>query len=143
MAITAQDIVSQVATRLGLDQSAAENTVGTILSVIDHEAEGTQVDALFDKLPGARDLAQRYDVMAADPSSGGGGLMDMLGSALGEKAGALLKGVSRLKQAGLTVEQVEQAGEQEFFQQAKVAAGPDLVKQITDAVPGMASHLGA
>ena len=142
MAITAQDIVSQVATRLGLDQSAAENTVGTILSVIDHEAEGTQVDALFDKLPGARDLAQRYDVMAADPSSGGGGLMDMLGSALGEKAGALLKGVSRLKQAGLTVEQVEQAGDLRF-QQAKVAAGPDLVKQITDAVPGMASHLGA
>jgi hypothetical protein len=142
MAITAQDIVNQVATRLGLDQSAAETTVGTILSVIDHEAEGTKVDTLFDKVPGSRDLAQRYDVMAADPNGGGGGLMNMLGSALGEKAGALLKGVSRLKEAGLTVEQVEQAGEQ-FFQQAKAAAGPDLVKEITDAVPGMASHLGA
>jgi hypothetical protein len=142
MAITAQDIVGQVATRLSLDQPAAENAVGTILSVIDHEAEGTQVDALFDKIPGARDLAQRYDVMAADPNSGGGGLMDMLGSALGEKAGALLKGVARLKEAGLTVGQVEQAGEQ-FFEQAKAAAGPDLVKEITDAVPGMASHLGA
>jgi hypothetical protein len=142
MAITAQDIVGQVATRLGLDQPAAENAVGTILSVIDHEAEGTQVDTLFDKIPGARDLAQRYDVMAADPNSGGGGLMDMLGSALGEKAGALLKGVARLKEAGLTVGQVEQAGEQ-FFEQAKAAAGPDLVKEITDAVPGMASHLGA
>ena len=142
MAITAQDIVGQVATRLGLAQPAAENAVGTILSVIDHEAEGTQVDALFDKIPGARDLAQRYDVMAADPNGGGGGLMDMLGSALGEKAGALLKGVARLKEAGLTVGQVEQAGEQ-FFEQAKAAAGPDLVKEITDAVPGMASHLGA
>jgi hypothetical protein len=142
MAITAQDIVGQVATRLGLDQATAEKTVGTILSVIDHEAEGTQVEALFDKLAGARELAQRYDVMAADPSSGGGGLMDMLGSALGEKAGALLKGISRLKESGLTVEQVEQAGEQ-FFQQAKAAAGPDLVKEITDSVPGMASHLGA
>jgi hypothetical protein len=142
MTITAQSIVDQVATRLGLDQAAAENTVGTILSVVDHEAEGTQVEALFDKIPGARDLAQRYDVMAADPNSGGGGLMDMLGSALGEKAGALLKGVARLKEAGLTVGQVEQAGEQ-FFEQAKAAAGPDLVKEITDAVPGMASYLGA
>jgi hypothetical protein len=142
MAITAQDIVGQVATRLGIDQAAAENTVGTILSVIDHEAEGTQVDALFDKLPGARDLAQRYDVMAANPSGGGGGLMDMLGSALGEKAGALLHGISRLKEAGLTIEQVKEAGEQ-FFQQAKVAAGPGLVKEITDAVPGMAGQLRA
>jgi hypothetical protein len=142
MAITAQDIVNQVATRLGIDQPMAETTVGTIFSVIDHEAEGTKVDALFDKVPGSRDLAQRYDVMATDPNGGGGGLMNMLGSALGEKAGALLKGVSRLKEAGLTVEQVEQAGEQ-FFQQAKAAAGPDLVKEITDAVPGMASHLGA
>lgn len=142
MAITAQDIVGQVATRLGLDQAAAENTVGTILSVIDHEAEGTKVEALFDKLPGSRDRAQRYDVMAPDPNGGGGGLMDMLGSALGEKAGALIHGISRLKEAGLTVEQVKQAGEQ-FFQQAEAAAGPDLVKEITDAVPGMASHLGA
>jgi hypothetical protein len=142
MAITAQDIVGQVATRLNVDQTVAEKAVGTILSVVDHEADGTQVESLFDKIAGARDLAQRYDVMAADPSGGGGGLMNMLGSALGEKAGALLKGVSRLKEAGLTVEQVEQAGEQ-FFQQAKAAAGPDLVKEITDAVPGMASHLGA
>jgi len=142
MAITAQDIVGQVATRLNVDQTVAEKAVGTILSVVNHEADGTQVESLFDKIAGARDLAQRYDVMAADPSGGGGGLMNMLGSALGEKAGALLKGVSRLKEAGLTVEQVEQAGEQ-FFQQAKAAAGPDLVKEITDAVPGMASHLGA
>jgi hypothetical protein len=142
MAITAQDIVDQVATRLGVDQAAAENTVGTILSVIDHEAEGTQAEALFDKIPGARDLAQRYDVMAADPNPGGGGFMDMLGSALGGKAGALLHGISRLKEAGLSVEQIKQAGEQ-FFQQAQAAAGPGLVKEITDAVPGMASHLGA
>jgi hypothetical protein len=142
MAITAQDIVGQVATRLGVDQATAETTVGTILSVIDHEAEGTQVGALFDKLPGSQDLAQRYDVMAPDPNGGGGGLMNMLGSALGEKAGALIHGVTRLKEAGLTVEQVKQAGEQ-FFQQAQAAAGPDLVKEITDAVPGMASHLGA
>jgi hypothetical protein len=142
MAITAQDVVDQVAARLGLDQPAAENTVGTILSVIDHEAEGTQVEALFDKMPGARDLARRYDVMAPDPNDGGGGLMDMLGSALGEKAGALLHGVSRLKKSGLSVEQVKEAGEQ-FFQQAEAAAGPGLVKEITDAIPGMASHLGA
>jgi hypothetical protein len=142
VAITAQDIVDQVAARLGLDQSAAESTVGTIFSVIDHEADGTQVEALFDKIPGARDLAQRYDVMAPDPNAGGGGLMDMLGSALGEKAGALLHGISRLKKSGLSVEQVREAGEQ-FFQQAEAAAGPGLVKEITDAVPGMASHLGA
>jgi hypothetical protein len=142
MAITAQDIVDQVATRLGLDQAAAENAVGTILSVIDHEAEGTSVDSLFDKIPGARDLAQRYDVMAPDPKAGGGGLMDMLGSALGEKAGALLHGISRLKASGLSIEQVEQAGQQ-FFRQAEAAAGPDLMKEIKDQVPGMASRLGA
>ena len=142
MAIAAQDIVDQVATRLGLDRAAAETTVGTILSVIDHEAEGTQVEALFDKMPGARDLAQRYDVMAPDPNAGGGGFMDMLGSALSEKAGALLHGVSRLKKSGLSVEQIRQAGEQ-FFQQAEAAAGPGLVKEIADSVPGMASHLGA
>jgi hypothetical protein len=141
MAITAQNIVDQVATRLGLDQAAAENAVGTILSVIQHEAEGTQVDSLFDKIPGARDLAQRYDVMAPLPNAGGGGLMDMLGSALGEKAGALIHGVSRLRNSGLSIEQIKTAGEQ-FFRQAEAAAGPGLIKEITDQVPAMAGHFG-
>jgi len=51
--------------------------------VLHHEADGT----LFDKIQGARDLAQHYDEMAPSPT-GGGGLLDMFGSALGGAGGS-------------------------------------------------------
>lgn len=139
MGLDVQEIVSAVASRLNIDNATAENAVGTILSILDHEAAGTKVDALFDKLPGARDLAQRYDVMAQP--AGGGGLMSMLGSALGERAGALVNGMAKLKGLGLTVAQVEQAGQQ-LVEQAKTAAGPDTVNEIIKDIPGLAGHFG-
>lgn len=139
MGLDVQEIVSAVASRLNIDNATAENAVGTILSILDHEAAGTKVDALFDKLPGARDLAQRYDVMAQP--AGGGGLMGMLGSALGERAGALVNGMAKLKGLGLTVAQVEQAGQQ-LVEQAKTAAGPDTVNEIIKDIPGLAGHFG-
>ena len=138
MSLNAQDIVSAVATRLNIDNATAETAVGTILSILDHEAAGTKADALFDQLPGARDLAQQYDVMA---QAGGGGLMGMLGSALGDRAGALLNGMAKLKGLGLSVAQIEEAGQQ-LVEQAKSAAGLDAVNDILNDVPGLASHLG-
>jgi hypothetical protein len=138
MGIGVQDIVSAVASRLNVDNATAESAVGTILSILDHEATGTKADALFDQLPGARDLAQRYDVMAG---AGGGGLMGMLGSALGDRAGALVNGMAKLEGLGLSVAQVEEAGKQ-LIEQAKTAAGPDTVNEIINDIPGLASHFG-
>ncbi len=138
MGIGVQDIVSAVASRLNVDNATAESAVGTILSILDHEATGTKADALFDQLPGARDLAQRYDVMAG---AGGGGLMGMLGSALGDRAGALVNGMAKLKGLGLSVAQVEEAGKQ-LIEQAKTAAGPDTVNEIVNDIPGLAGHFG-
>ncbi|MGN6583076.1 MAG: hypothetical protein ACTHJV_05170 [Rhizobiaceae bacterium] len=138
MSLDVQEIVSAVASRLNVDNPTAENAVGTILSILDHEAAGTKADALFDELPGARDLAQRYDVMN---QPAGGGLMGMLGSALGDRAGALINGMERLKGLGLTVAQVEAAGQQ-LVEQAKTAAGPDTVNEVINDVPGLAGRLG-
>lgn len=139
MSLDVQEIVSAVGTRLNVDNATAEATVGTILSILDHEAAGTKADALFDQLPGARNLAQQYDVMAA--SSGGGGLMGMLGSALGNRAGALVNGMAKLKALGLSVDQIETAGKQ-LVDQAKTAVGPDTVNEVINDVPGLAGHLG-
>jgi hypothetical protein len=139
MSFDVQEIVSAVASRLNIDNATAENAVGTILSILDHEAAGTKADALFDKLPGARDLAQRHDVMAE--TAGGGGLMGMIGSALGDRAGALINGMEKLKGLGLSVAQVEEAGKQ-LVEQARTAAGPDTVNEVINDIPGLAGRLG-
>ena len=139
-----QDIVNTVSQKAGLDQATTEKVVGTIFSVLEHEAEGTSVSSFFDQIPGADALAQKYDVMAAAPNSGGGLLSSLegaLGGVLGEKAGALINGIAALKASGLDMAQIRQAGET-LIQQAEAAAGPDLTNQVLGQVPSLKSHLG-
>ena len=139
-----QDIVNTVSQKAGLDQATTEKVVGTIFSVLEHEAEGTSASSFFAKIPGADALAQKYDVMAA-PAGGGGGflssLQGALGGVLGEKAGALVNGLAALKASGLDIAQIQKAGEA-LVQQAEAAAGPDLTNQVLGSVPSLKSHLG-
>lgn len=143
----AQDIVNTVSQKAGLNQATTEKVVGTIFSVLEHEAEGTSVSSFFAKIPGADALAQKYDVMAAGAAGGtsGGGLLSSLqgalGGVLGEKAGALINGVAALKASGLDMTQIQKAGTT-LIQQAEAAAGPDLTGQVLSSVPSLKSHLG-
>lgn len=146
MAIQINDIIATVSTKAGLDQAAAQKAVGIILSVLEHEAEGTRIAELFTSIPGAADLARRYDVMApANTGASNGGLLNALttslGSALGEKTGALINGVSQLRASGLDAAQIRQAGTA-LVQEAETAAGPELVNEIVGSVPGLKGHLG-
>ncbi|MBZ9701481.1 MULTISPECIES: hypothetical protein [unclassified Mesorhizobium] len=139
-----QDIVNTVSQKAGLDQATTEKVVGTIFSVLEHEAEGTNVSGFFAKIPGADDLARQYDVMAAGAAGGGGllsSLQGALGGVLGEKAGALINGVAALKASGLDMAQIRQAGAT-LIQQAEAAAGPDLTNEVLGSVPSLKSHLG-
>ena len=109
----AQSIVTIVSQKAGLDQAVTEKVVGTIFSVLEHEAEGTTVSSFFAKIPGADALAQKYDVMAAASAGGGGFLSSLqgaLGGVLGEKTGALINGVAALKASGLDMAQIQKAG---------------------------------
>jgi len=140
-----QDIVNTVSQKAGLDQATTEKVVGTIFSVLEHEAEGTSISSFFAQIPGADALAKQYDVMAAGGTSSGGGFLSSLegalGGVLGGKAGALINGVAALKASGLDMAQIQKAGTT-LIQQAEAAAGPDLTNQVLGQVPGLKSHLG-
>ncbi|TIS55156.1 hypothetical protein [Mesorhizobium sp.] len=140
-----QDIVNTVSQKAGLDQAVTEKVVGTIFSVLEHEAEGTSVSGFFARISGADGLAQKYDVMAAGAAGSGGGLLSslegVLGGALGEKTGALINGVAVLKASGLDMAQIRQAGTT-LIQQAEVAAGPELTNEVLGSVPSLKAHLG-
>lgn len=139
-----QDIINTIANQINVDPLTTENVVGTILSVLQHESEGTSAEALFDKLPGSLALAQKYDVMTGEAAGGGGllgSLTSALGGALGKKAGALIKGISQLEASGLSLAEIKDAG-QALVEQAKAAAGPKAVNQALANVPSLKSHLG-
>lgn len=137
-----QDIVGPVSAKLGLDQATTEKAIGIIFSVLEHEADGTQVGTLFAKIPGAADLAHQNDVMAAGEGSGLlGSLASSFGGVFGSKAGALVNGITQLHDSGLDSAQIRQAGTM-LVQKAEEAAGPELVGDVLGAVPGLKGHLG-
>lgn len=142
-----QDIIYTISNKVDIDPTTMEKVVGTILSVLRHETERTSAEALFDKLPGSLQLAEKYDVMAAGAASGGNGggllgsLTSALGGVLGEKTGALVNGFSQLQASGLSLEEIRKAGT-ELIEQARAAAGPKAVDQALAQVPSLKSQLG-
>lgn len=137
-----QDLVNTIATQANLDPQVAEKAAGTVLSVLQHEAP-EQAASLFAKMPGAAQLAQSFDVMAAGNQSGGliSSITGFLSGAAGEKVGALVNGMAALKASGLTVEQIQQAGTA-VIAHAKQSADPQLVDKIVASVPGLKGHFG-
>ena len=137
------DVVNTISNDVNIDPVTTEKVVGTILSVLQHETVGSGAQDLFAKLPGSLELAQKYDVMAAGASGGGllGSLTGALGGVLGEKTGALVKGISQLEGSGLTLAEIQQAG-QALIQQVKVAAGAGAVNEVLAQIPSLKGHLG-
>lgn len=136
-----ETIVNTVANSLNIDPVTAGKAVGTIFSILEHEA-GPQAAAVIDKIDGAQDLATQNDVNNA-PAPGGflGSIGSALGGMMGDKAGALVKGMAQLQGLGLDLSQISQAG-QSILTHARQAAGPNAVANLMNEVPALKAHLG-
>lgn len=144
MALDAQSLIASVSGQAGIDPTAAETAVGTIFSILQHEAPAARVSELFRAIGGAADLAQRYDVLTG-PAPAGTGLLGAiegaLGGMMGGRVGALISGIERLKATGLSVKQIEQAG-MALVGEAKSGLGGNLMQELVASVPGLSGHLG-
>lgn len=144
MSVDTRQIIDTIAARSDLDRGVTEKAVGTILSILRHEA-GHDADGIFARVPGSAELAQAYDVMSPQASGQSEGLLgtliSSLGGGVGEKAGALINGLGQLKSTGLNMAQLHQAGSV-LMKQLETAAGPAVIGNAMASVPGLRSHLG-
>jgi hypothetical protein len=127
-----QQVIDQIAEKIGIDGNAAERAVGTLLSVIQQQLEPETSASLFSKLSGAEDLAAANLVEASD----GGLLGSIAGTLLGAKAGIMAAGFSQLQEVGLSLDQIKDAG-MDMFAYIKSGAGADIAKQVAASVPGL------
>ncbi|NKC04653.1 DUF2267 domain-containing protein [Brucella haematophila] len=108
--MSVQSFIDSIASQTGIDSAVAERVAGIMFSVVQHERPDLAT-RLFDKIPGAEELANANDVMAKNAE---GGLFSWIanaaGNLAGERIGALLKGLAALKASGLTMEQIKQVG---------------------------------
>jgi hypothetical protein len=139
MAANIQSFVDQIAAKANVDPGAAETAVGTILFVIQKEGSATKVTQLFQQLPGAADLAQKYAVVAGS----GGGILGTLGGVadkvVGGDAGILLAALAQIEATNLNVSQIKNIGSA-LLAYLKENANPELVTQIVEAIPSLRDH---
>ena len=128
-----QELISRVAAAAGLDHQRAEKAVGIILSLVRAQGPRDKVDQLFERLPGAAELAARH----GSDGAAKGGLLGLLGGGL---MGAPLAAVGKLQAAGLSMTEIKAVGF-EVLAYAKEKAGPDLVRDVAGSIPGLSGYV--
>ncbi len=121
---TMNELIARLVANVGVDQAAAEKSVGIILDFLKKEGPPDKVQALIDKLPGAEAL------LAAQAAESGG--MFAMGGLMG--AGTKMMG------AGLSMGQV-QGVTKEVIAYAREKAGEDTIGEIVGSIPGLGQFI--
>jgi len=130
-----QDLIGRIVTATGLSEDKATKALGIVLNLIQTQGNQNKVQELFDKLPGAAELAREQGGDGA--GRGGGGLLGMLA---GGMMGGPLAAISKLTSAGLSMDQIKALGTT-TLDYAKEKAGSQLVKDVAGSSPGLSGYV--
>ena len=129
-----QELIDRIVTASGLSPEKAEKGLGIMLNLIQTQGNQNKVQELFDKLPGAAELAR---AQGGDGAGKGGGLLGMLA---GGMMGGPLAAISKLSAAGLSMDQIKALGTT-TLDYAKEKAGAPLVKEVAGSIPGLSGYV--
>jgi predicted lipid-binding transport protein (Tim44 family) len=149
-----QEIIDQIAARLGIDQAVADKSVAMIVNFIVTQVPADYAEMIKQNVPGFEELATvgAAQAEAADAAAGGGGLMGALGGLMGGGglAGALggLMGGSQgggmaaamallgnLQQQGLDIGQIKEMATS-LVGNLRQTAGDEAVDKLLAHIPG-------
>lgn len=130
-----QELIGRIMAATGLSEEKATKALGIVLNLIQTQGNQNKVQDLFDRLPGAAELARHQGGDGA--GRGGGGLLGMLA---GGMMGGPLAAVSKLTAAGLSMDQVKALGTT-TLDYAKEKAGAQLVKDVAGSIPGLSGYV--
>lgn len=128
-----QELIDRIVTATGLSPEKTGQALGIMLNLIRSQGNPNKVGELFEKLPGAEELAVKW---GGDGAAQGG----LLGMLAGGMMGGPLAAVTKLTAAGLTMDQIKQVGSI-TLQYAKQQAGEQLVKDVAGSIPGISGYV--
>ncbi len=153
-----QEIIDQIATKIGIDPAVADKAVDMIVNYIASQAPAEYVDMIKQHVPGFDELATvgADHAQAAEAESGGGGLMGALGGLMGGGGiagaiGSLMGGaqgggmasamalLGNLQKDGLDLGQIKEVATS-LVGNLREAAGDETVDKLLAQIPG-AEHL--
>lgn len=128
-----KNLIKKVTDVTGLDAARAEKAVGILLNLVATQGDKSKVEALFAKMPGARELVTTH----GGDGAGGGGFMGILAGGL---MGGPLAMITKLQAIGLNTEQIKQVGTL-TLEHAKAKAGIKAVREAASNIPGLNSYI--
>lgn len=128
-----QELIERIVAATGLDARIAERAAGIMLGLVKSQGHQAKVEELFARIPGAAELAAAH----GGDGAAKGGLLGMLGGGL---MGGPLAAVSKLTAAGLSMDQIKQAGSI-TLDFAKEKAGVELVREVAGSIPGLNAYV--
>jgi hypothetical protein len=129
------EIVTQIADRVGIAPDLAEKALGMMLGFLQREAADGPVAEMIEKIPGATELVAQFN---GEGSGGGGGLLGGLMSALG--GGGIMGLGQQLMSEGLGMSEITTLAK-ETIAIAKQHAGEEVVDQVVASVPGLSQFV--
>ena len=115
------ELIGRLATKAGIDDAAAEKTIGIMLGFLRSEGPSDKVQHLIDNIPGAE--------TAIAASSNGGGLARLMG-------GGLMALGTKLMALGLCMTEIQNAA-RELFRFGRDKIGTDQMGEIISGTPGL------
>ncbi|MBB3965536.1 hypothetical protein [Rhizobium metallidurans] len=129
------EIVDQIAARVGIPSEVAEKSLGMMLGFLQREAADGPVAKMIEAIPGASDLVAQYNGAG---ESGGGGLLGSLMGALG--GGGIMALGQQLMSEGLGMGEIT-ALAKETIAIAEQYAGKEVVDEVVASVPGLSQFV--
>ena len=114
------ELIAQLATKAGIDDAVAEETIGIVLSFLQSEGPSDKVQALIDQIPGAE---------AAIAASDNGGLAKLIG-------GGLMAVGTKLMGLGLGMSEIQNVA-RELFKFGRDKIGANQMGEIIAGTPGL------
>ncbi len=129
------EIVDQIAARVGIPAEVAEKALGMMLGFLQREAADGPVAKMIEAIPGASDLVAQYNGAG---ESGGGGLLGSIMGALG--GGGIMALGQQLMSEGLGMGEITSLAK-ETLSIAEQHAGKEVVDEVVASVPGLSQFV--
>ncbi|MBY3153836.1 hypothetical protein [Rhizobium laguerreae] len=127
------EIVTQIADRVGIAPDLAEKALGMMLGFLQREAADGPVAKMIEAIPGGADLVAQFNGEGA-----GGGLLGGLMSSLG--GGGIMGLGQQLMGEGLGMGEITSLAK-ETIAIAKQYAGDEVVDEVVASVPGLSQFV--
>ena len=129
------EIVDQIAARVGITPELAEKAVGMMLGFLQREAADGPVAKMIEAIPGASDLVAKYN---GEGAGGGGGILGNIIGALG--GGGIMALGQQLMSEGLGMGEITTLAK-ETIAIAEQHAGKEVVDEVVGSVPGLSQFV--